>query len=161
MPGRVGILHRVEARIRIAMIVQRIARGRHDRIRREELAQRRVIPAGAVVVEIERLFPKPVFRHLLADKTIRAASSRHSVHYPSIPEVAQKCQSNENKTKNGRNAEPAIDPDDSKPNAKQHIESSLCSPFPKGLVSHIFITVTHQQEKTYQEQCIVHGYLQW
>ena len=41
MPRRVGIPHRVEARIRIAMIVQRIARRRHDRIRREELAQGR------------------------------------------------------------------------------------------------------------------------
>ena len=60
MPGRVGILHRVEARIRIAMIVQRIARGRHDRIRREELAQRRVIPAGAVIVQPQAgLLPLP------------------------------------------------------------------------------------------------------
>jgi hypothetical protein len=36
------------------MVVQRIARGRHDAVRCEEVTQRRVVPAGVVVVEPQR-----------------------------------------------------------------------------------------------------------
>jgi len=58
--GAVLVLHRVEAHIRIAMVIQRIARRRHQRVRREEVAQRRVIPARAVVVEPQAcLLPLP------------------------------------------------------------------------------------------------------
>jgi hypothetical protein len=40
------------------MVVERIARLRHDTVRREEVTQRRVVPAGVVVVETEAcLFP--------------------------------------------------------------------------------------------------------
>ena len=44
MTGIILVPHRVEPRIRIAMIVQRIARRRHHRIRREELAQWHFLP---------------------------------------------------------------------------------------------------------------------
>jgi hypothetical protein len=49
--GFILVFQRIEAHIRIAMIVQRIARLRNKRIRREEAPQRRVIPAGMVMVE--------------------------------------------------------------------------------------------------------------
>ncbi len=55
MPGRVGVLERVEARICIAMIIQRIARRRHDRVRREELAQRHFFPLAREVVARQHL----------------------------------------------------------------------------------------------------------
>jgi hypothetical protein len=51
MPAGVGVLERVKAHVRIAMVVQRIARLRCDRIRREEAPQRRVIPAGVVEIQ--------------------------------------------------------------------------------------------------------------
>jgi hypothetical protein len=60
VPARVGVLERIEAHIRIAMIVQRIARLRNNRIRREEVTQRRVIPAGVVEIQPQRrLLPLP------------------------------------------------------------------------------------------------------
>ena len=60
MPAGIGVLQRVEAHIRIAMIIQRIAGIRHERIRREEVAQRRVVPAGVVKVQPQRrLLPLP------------------------------------------------------------------------------------------------------
>jgi len=60
MPAGVGVLQRVEAHIRIAMVIQRIAGIRHDRIRRQEMTQRRVVPAGVVKVQPQRrLLPLP------------------------------------------------------------------------------------------------------
>ena len=60
MPAGVSVLQRVKPHIRIAMIIQRIAGIRDDRVRREEMTQRRVIPAGVVKVQPQRrLLPLP------------------------------------------------------------------------------------------------------
>jgi hypothetical protein len=43
-----------------SLVIQRILRFRHDRIRRQEVTQRRVIPAGVVKVQPQhRLLPLP------------------------------------------------------------------------------------------------------
>ena len=52
--GAVLVLERVKPHIRIAMIIQRIAGIRDDRVRRQEVTQRRVIPAGVVKVQPQR-----------------------------------------------------------------------------------------------------------
>jgi hypothetical protein len=44
VPAGVGVLERVKPHVRIAMVVQRIARLRNERVRREEVAQRRLLP---------------------------------------------------------------------------------------------------------------------
>jgi len=60
MPAGVGVFQRIKPHIRIAMIIQRIAGFRHDRVRREEVTQRRVVPAGVVKIQPQRrLLPLP------------------------------------------------------------------------------------------------------
>ena len=51
MPSRVSIPHGVATGIQIPVVVKQIARVRHEGIRREELAQFRVVVAGVVVLE--------------------------------------------------------------------------------------------------------------